>query len=77
MSLFKKNTSNSLIHKDQLYKSVISKLPAPNRINYCESLIYRTKNDLLHSKCQIKKNRLKKLLIAAEIEKRMLKRTFM
>lgn len=72
MFLFKRNSPNSLINLDQLYKNVISKLPIANRIKYCESLMYRTTEDISNSKCRFTKRKLKKLLKATEIELRKL-----
>jgi hypothetical protein len=68
MFLFKRNSPNSLINVDQLYKNVISKLPIVNRIKYCESLMYRTTEDISNSKYRFTKRKLKKLLKATEIE---------
>ncbi|WP_299438095.1 hypothetical protein [uncultured Aquimarina sp.] len=68
MSLFKKNHRTLLMKKDDLYETIISKLPIQNRKNYCESLIFRTQQDLTNPECQIQKKELKKLLKAAEIE---------
>ena len=68
MFSFYKRSPKSLICADSLYKSVISKLPSDNRIKYCESLIYRTSEDLSNSKCIFKKRKLTKLLEAAKGE---------
>ncbi len=73
MYLFKKNPSNLLLRIDLLYNSVISKLPVSNRINYCESLIYRTSKDIRDTKCRLKKRKLKRLLKAAKTEIKELK----
>lgn len=72
MYFFKKRPSKLLVKIDALYKSVISKLPMSNRINYCESLIYRTNKDLLNTKCRLKKRKLRQLLKAAETEIKIL-----
>ncbi len=58
----------SLVHFDSLYKNVVSKCPIFTRIKYCESLIYRTKENMAISKCRVQKQKLKKLLISAKVE---------
>ncbi len=68
MLSFKNNSKKTLMEIDPLYRKVISKLPNPNRISYCESLIYRSKKDLLSTKCNIKKRKLKNLLKATQHE---------
>lgn len=68
MFLFRKSSPNQLIYSDHLYKNVISKLPITNRIKYCESLIYRTTEDISNSKYWLQKRKLKKLLQAAKDE---------
>lgn len=62
---------NSLKQIDYLYKNVILTLPIENRINYCESLIYRVNEDLKSCTCEKKKKEIKKLLKASykELEK--------
>ncbi len=74
MFLFYKSPKKSLIRKDDLYDKIISKLPTENRIKYCESLIYRTTEDLSKSKCTTKKRKLTKLLDAAKNELKKLKK---
>lgn len=57
------------LHKiDYIYKNVIYTFSKPNRAEYCESLIYRTQKDLLHTTSYIKKRKLKKLIKAAKSE---------
>ncbi len=68
MFSFKRNPPDSLRNLDQLYKNVISKLPISNRIKYCESLMYRTKEDISNSNCRFTKRKLKKLLKVTEME---------
>ncbi len=68
MFLFRKNTPKSLSHLDHLFKNVISKLPVANQIKYCESLMYRTKEDISNSTCRLQKRRLNKLLQATKNE---------
>ena len=74
MFLFYKCPKKSLICIDNLYDTVISKLPIENRIKYCESLIYRTTEDLSKSKCISKTRKLTKLLDAAKKELKKLKK---
>ncbi len=74
MSFFRKHLTTSLIKKDNLYNTVISKLPIQNRIDYCESLICRIQLDLLQSKCRIQKRKFKKILKAAKTEINSLKK---
>ncbi|MGB5822087.1 MAG: hypothetical protein WBG90_21575 [Saonia sp.] len=62
------NTIGPLAKIDSFYKSIISQFPVGNRISYCESLIYRTQEDLRHIDCGQKKRMLKKRLKAAQIE---------
>jgi len=57
---------------DKLYGRVISKLPDANRIDYCESLVYRTEKDVAETRCKVKKRKLKKLLHAARLERKNL-----
>lgn len=63
-----KKFRESLIHLDKFYKNVVSTCPILTRIKYCESLIYRTKDNLAESKCKIQKRKLKRLLKAAKSE---------
>ncbi len=72
MFLFKKHPSVSLSQIDNLYGKIISKLALPNRIEYCESLIYRAKKDVLTTKCPIQKRKLRKLIKVAQSEIKML-----
>lgn len=72
MFFHKKNLPKELSQIDNLYGKVISKFPAASRIDYCESLIYRTQNDLTNTKCRIKKMKLKRLLKAAKTERKSL-----
>ena len=65
---FIKNFRGSLVHLDKLYKSTVSKCPVIIRIGYCQSLIYRTKEDLAKSKCTVEKRKLKRLLKATRAE---------
>ncbi len=76
MFSFKKNSKKTLAEIDSLYNTVISKLPNPNRIHYCESLIYRSKKDVLSTKCRIKRRKLKQLLKAATDEIKKLESNF-
>ncbi|MDY8134633.1 hypothetical protein [Aquimarina sp. 2201CG5-10] len=73
MFLFKKSSPKPLTEVDDLYKKIFSNFTTLNRIDYCESLIYRTKNDLSHTRCPIKKKKLKTLLKAANAEIKYLK----
>ncbi len=68
MFLFKRTPPSSLIDIDNLYQDVISKLPISNRIKYCESLIYRTTEDISTCNCRLQKRTLKKLLNASKFE---------
>ena len=73
LQLYKKLIQRkSLKSLDDLYKNDISKLPVNYRINYCISLIYRTKEDIARCKCKLKKEKLKKQLIVATYELEML-----
>jgi len=74
MSFFRKHPTASLMKKDNLYKTVISKLPIQNRIYYCESLIYRIQKDLLNSTCQLQKKELKTISKLAETELKHLRK---
>ncbi|GAA4275489.1 hypothetical protein GCM10022259_02130 [Aquimarina mytili] len=76
MFSFKKNSKKTLIEIDSLYKKVISQLPNPDRINYCESLMYRSKNDLVSTKCRIKRRKLKRLIKATTYEIKKLENNF-
>ncbi len=51
--------------------SYVSKLAINNRIDYCESLIYRTKKDYLSVYCRLERKGLEKLhdLIHKELQK--------
>ncbi len=64
----KKNSPKPLIQLDHLYKKIISKFDDSNRIDYCESLIYRTQKDLSDTRCRMKRRKLKRLLKAAKLE---------
>ncbi|AXT53166.1 hypothetical protein D1818_20910 [Aquimarina sp. BL5] len=74
MYLFKKKRTPLLTKRDELYKTIISKLPIQNRIDYCESLICRIQLDLLKSECRIQKRKFKKILKAAKTEINNLKK---
>lgn len=74
MSFFRKYPTTSLMKKDNLYKTVISKLPIQNRIYYCESLVYRIQKDFINSTCQLRKKELKTVLKLAEIELKYLRK---
>ncbi len=73
MFFFKKNRTSLLIKRDEFYRTVTSKLPIKNRIQYCESLIYRNQCDLSRTKCPIQKRKIKQLLKAAKTEVKNLK----
>ncbi|GGX06515.1 hypothetical protein GCM10007384_05280 [Aquimarina muelleri] len=74
MFSFYKHPKKTLTCIDNLYNSTISKLPTENRIRYCESLIYRTTEDLSNSKCVMQKKKLNKILDAAKKELKKLKK---
>ena len=59
---------NSLIGVDDLYKNIVSKMSYNDKINYCESLIFRTKKDIKLCKCKIRKIKLIQLLEASIFE---------
>ena len=67
---------NSLVQTDDLYRSVVSKLPIKQRSEYCKSLIHRTVEDLSFAKCKQKRKRLKKLLNVARKELKKLSGIF-
>ncbi len=56
---------NSLKQIDYLYKNIILTLPIESRINYCKSLVYRSKEDLKNCTCNRKRKEMKKVLNAA------------
>ncbi len=62
------NSRKDLISLDGLYKDCISKLPLEYRINYCQSLLYTTSEDLKKHVCETKRKTLKKLLQSIHIE---------
>ncbi|WP_344930434.1 hypothetical protein [Aquimarina addita] len=59
-----RNFRAKLCEIDLLYQQVIVQLSIPDRINYCESLIYRTKEDLAATQSSRSKKDLKKILRA-------------
>lgn len=74
MFLFYKRPKKPLTCIDNLYNTIISKLPTENKIKYCESLIYRTTEDLSNSKSAAQKKNLTMLLNAAKSELKKLKK---
>lgn len=65
-----KNTLNDV---DEFYRNIISNMPHNSKVNYCESLIFRTTVDLKQCNCKIKKSNLKQLLKASIFELKKLK----
>jgi hypothetical protein len=53
---------------DEFYKNIISTMPNSCKINYCESLVYRTSNDIELCDCKTKIIKLKNLLEVSKIE---------
>jgi hypothetical protein len=65
---------NTLIEVDEFYRNIVSKMPNINKINYCESLIFRTMEDLKQCNCKFKKLKLKQLVKASVFELKKLEK---
>ena len=58
----------SLNDIDEFYKNIVSGLSYCVRINYCESLIFRTISDINSCYCRFRKKELELLLKASKLE---------
>jgi hypothetical protein len=63
----------SLTKVDSFYRNTVSSMPFDYKVNYCESLIFRTYDDINLCRCVIKKRKLKKLVKISKAELKKLK----
>lgn len=72
-TIFLKST---LIEVDEFYRNIVSKMSLNDKINYCESLIFRTMEDLKRCNCKLQKIKLKQLLKASTFELKKLQASY-
>lgn len=58
----------TLMDIDAFYRNIVSELSYNDKINYCESLVFRTQEDLKKCKCKLRKIKLKQLLKVSTFE---------